>query len=69
MQEAIENDTDLLTEVQSFWIEPASHVPLWGKDDISWLAVAVVRWLRVRQFSLCPSLLKVIPNDHLVLEI
>jgi len=52
MGKAMENDIELLTEVQSFWIEPASHVPIIMKEyEISFLAVAVVRWLEVRPTS------------------
>jgi len=40
--------TELLTEVQSFWIEPAFHVPLLSENDISGIARAVLSWLQVR---------------------
>ena len=48
MDEAIENDADLMTEVKNFWIEPAFHYSRLSEGEISWLALAVVRWLRVR---------------------
>ena len=66
MREAVASDADLLMEVQSFWIEPVSYVPLWSKGQISWLAEAVVEWLQVRQTPLCSSgLFNVILNDRL----
>ena len=46
---ATENDSDLLAEVQMFWIEPAFCVSVLGQlqGHISDMAVAVVRWLKV----------------------
>ena len=51
MRGAMENDTDLLAEVQSFWNEPASHVSLWSEDETHWLAVSVLQWLQVRPIA------------------
>ena len=51
MRKAMGNDTELMTEVQRFWIEPAFHVPLLTEVKISWLAVAVVEWLQVRPIT------------------
>ena len=57
MRKATENDTDLLAEVQSFWVEPAFCVPAQVLNDgiISVIAVAVLRWLEVRPISLSPT--------------
>ena len=46
---ATENDPDLLAEVQMFWIEPAFCVSVLGEfqGQISYMAVAVARWLQV----------------------
>lgn len=51
MREATENVTDLLMEVQSFWVEPALHNPRLDDYFISHIAVGVVCWLRVRLIS------------------
>ena len=48
----MENDTDLMTEVESFWIVPALHIQLLDDHQISTIAVAVVQWLQVRPISL-----------------
>ena len=56
MGEAIENDTDLMTEVQSFWIEPALHIQLLDDIQISMIAAGVVQWLQVRPIFLKLSL-------------
>ena len=47
MAKATENDTDLLTEVQSFWTEPASHISLSSENEISCIAEGVLSWLKV----------------------
>ena len=51
---AREDDADLMTEIRSFLIEPALHIPLLGEDTISYIAVWVVRWLQVRLISRPP---------------
>ena len=48
MTYAPESDTDLLAEIQMFWIEPAFRVSVFSDFNISRIAVAVVRWLQVR---------------------
>ena len=47
MGEAMENDADLMTEVQSFWIEPALHIPLLSEDKVSFIVLGVLKWLLV----------------------
>jgi len=60
MRKATENDTDLLMEVQSFWIEPTFHVLLLSEAEISHIAVGVLWWLQVRPISSSPQE----PNPH-----
>jgi len=65
MGKATENDTDLMMEVQSFWIEPALHIPLLGGNDISSIALGVLWWLQVCPVFLSPaSLFKLVPTSH-----
>ena len=66
MDGALGNNADLMTEVQMFWIAPALHIPLLDEYDISYIAVAVLRWLQVRPIlSLPTSSFKLVPNDRL----
>ena len=66
LPDALENDIDLMTEVQSFWIEPSCHVPLLSERRISHIAVGVLRWLQVRPISSSlTSPFKVVQNDRL----
>ena len=51
MRKAMGSDTELMTEVQRFWIKPAFHAPLLTDVEISWLAVAGVEWLQVRPIT------------------
>ena len=65
MEKATENDIDLMTEVQSFWIEPALHIPLWDYREIKLIASAVERWLKVCPISSSPANpFELVPNDH-----
>ena len=65
MDAARQDDADLMTEIQSFLIEPASHIPLLGKDKMSRIAVAVLRWLQVRSIFSPVNPLKLVPNNRL----
>ena len=64
IEEAREDDADLRTEIQSFLIKPASHIPLLGKYRMSCIAVAVLQWLQVRSIFSPTNPFKIVPNDH-----
>ena len=49
--DAKEDDADLMREIQTFLIEPASHIPLLGEQELSYFAVSVVQWLQVRPIA------------------
>ena len=65
MREATENDSDLMTEVQSFWTEPALHIPLLDDHEICRIALAVQQWLKVCPISSPLAIpFKLVPNDR-----
>ena len=62
---AREDDADLMTEIQSFLIEPALHIPLLGNDKMSIIAIRVLGWLQVRSTFSPTNPFKMVPNDCL----
>ena len=55
MERAMGNDADLMGEIQSFWVEPALHIPLLSTGNINSIAIAVLQWLHVRPIFLSPA--------------